>query len=125
MTIQHGKYPNSFYRVSVKAVIKSDAGEVLAVKEHSDEWELPGGGLEHGEMVHDGLRRELSEELGISNNFAETFVKAETHYLELIEGWKVMIEGDFSPTAKNVREVKFIPIETYNRNRRKSVEPEI
>ena len=37
-----GKYPNTFYRASIKAVIRNEADEVLVVKEHQDKWELPG-----------------------------------------------------------------------------------
>lgn len=42
-------YPNAFYRVSVKALIKDDSGNILVVKENQDTWSLPGGGLDHGE----------------------------------------------------------------------------
>lgn len=59
-------YPNSFYRVSIKAFIKDSVGNVLVVKENQDTWSLPGGGLDHGEKPEDGIKRELSEELGIS-----------------------------------------------------------
>lgn len=60
-----GDYPNTFYRVAVKALIKNDKGELLLVKENSDKWDLPGGGLDHGEEPEDGLRREILEELGV------------------------------------------------------------
>lgn len=46
--MQLGRYPNTFYRVSIKALIKNDKGEILVVKEHQDKWEPPGGGLDHG-----------------------------------------------------------------------------
>lgn len=41
-------YPTTFYRVSVKALIKNDKNEILVVKESQDFWSLPGGGLDHG-----------------------------------------------------------------------------
>lgn len=56
-------FPNTFYRVSLKAVIKNDTGQVLCVKEDGSDWSLPGGGLNHGEAVLDGLARELNEEI--------------------------------------------------------------
>jgi 8-oxo-dGTP diphosphatase len=57
------KLPTCHYRVSVKALVVKQ-GQVLLVREGSERWDLPGGGLEHEEDVQAGLRRELSEELG-------------------------------------------------------------
>ena len=40
------------FRVSLKAVILNDGGHVLVVKEKGrDWWDIPGGGLEHGETI--------------------------------------------------------------------------
>lgn len=51
------------YRVSVKGLIY-DSEKLLFVRERSDTWDLPGGGLEHGEGIAEALRRECREELG-------------------------------------------------------------
>ena len=76
----YGNYPAAFYRVSLKAVIRSDAGEVLCVTESErDMWELPGGGLDHGETIQQGLSRELKEEIGYTGEF--TFTYADTTIL--------------------------------------------
>ena len=53
----------SAYRVSIKGLIYDD-GKLLFVRERSDTWDLPGGGLEHGEGIAEALRRECREELG-------------------------------------------------------------
>ena len=58
--------PSKFYRVSVKAVMRDEDGRILLVQERSDKWSLPGGGLEFGETIEEGLRREVQEELGVS-----------------------------------------------------------
>lgn len=74
---KYGKYPDAVYRVSVKAVIRNDIGEVLCVTESErDFWELPGGGLDHGETIQQGLARELKEEIGYSGDFTYTYADA-------------------------------------------------
>ncbi len=49
--------------MSVKGLIYDD-GKLLFVRERSNTWDLPGGGLEHGEGIAEALRRECREELG-------------------------------------------------------------
>ncbi len=51
------------YRVVVKGIVRDEDGKVLFVQERSDSWDLPGGGLEHGEGLLDALNREFAEEL--------------------------------------------------------------
>jgi 8-oxo-dGTP diphosphatase len=67
METQQSKYfPNSFYRVTVKGLFVKD-GKILLLKESekiSGKWELPGGGLNFGEDIHQGLKREITEETG-------------------------------------------------------------
>ena len=54
------------YRVSIKAIIRDADGRVLLLQEKDNTWELPGGGMEHGETPTDALARELAEETGYS-----------------------------------------------------------
>lgn len=105
------RYPNTFYRVSLKAIIRNDKGEVLVVKESgSDCWSFPGGGIDHGETELDGLRRELEEEIDAKGSFTATpigidqmWLESKLAYLlwivyELIPGddftWGVGVDGD-------------------------------
>jgi len=53
-------------QVAVKAVIKNQDGEFLIVRE-GERWQAVGGRLEKGEKLEDGLRREASEETGITD----------------------------------------------------------
>ena len=39
----------SAYRVVVKGLVRDQSGKLLFVQERSDSWDLPGGGLEHGD----------------------------------------------------------------------------
>lgn len=87
-------YPNTFYRVSVKAFIKDSAGNVLVVKENQDTWSLPGGGLDHGEGPEAGVTRELREELGISNAKINGLRCALTFELKEKQAWLLWIVYD-------------------------------
>lgn len=55
-------------RQKVRAVVVNDHGEFLLVRPHGyreREWTLAGGGVEEGETVHQAMRREIAEELGV------------------------------------------------------------
>ncbi len=60
-------FPDSFFRVTVKGLYYKD-GKILLVKESdelSGKWEMPGGGLDFGEDIIAGLKREIQEETGL------------------------------------------------------------
>ncbi|MEO3925873.1 NUDIX domain-containing protein [Micromonosporaceae bacterium B7E4] len=57
---------SSQHPVSVAAVIVNDEDQVLVIKRRDNgHWEPPGGVLELGESILDGLRREVREETGL------------------------------------------------------------
>lgn len=61
---------DSLYRISLKCLIKNDAGDVLVVKETGrDFWDLPGGGMEYGDDIHTAIARELKEEVSYEGDF--------------------------------------------------------
>jgi len=80
-------YPNTFYRVSLKAVIRDSDDKVLVVKEKGSSWSLPGGGLDHGEDVHTGLARELHEEILFKGDFTQKLTGVETFFVESKQAW--------------------------------------
>jgi ADP-ribose pyrophosphatase YjhB (NUDIX family) len=66
--MEHSKnFPDCFYRVTIKGLCVRD-GKVLLVHESeplSRQWEIPGGGLDFGEDIQIGFKREIEEEMGL------------------------------------------------------------
>lgn len=60
-----------YQQASVGALIQNKDGKFLIVKRSEKDdflpglWELPGGGLDFGEELQDGLKREIKEETGL------------------------------------------------------------
>jgi 8-oxo-dGTP diphosphatase len=56
-----------WFRLSVHAVVTDAEGQVLLLKASygDNAWGLPGGALDPGETIHEGLLRECREELGL------------------------------------------------------------
>lgn len=64
--------PNCYYRVSIKALILDEQRRFLLIKEENGMWELPGGGLDFGEDIHEAMKRELKEEMGLESTHIAT-----------------------------------------------------
>lgn len=103
MTEHISKYPNTFYRVSLKAIIRNEQGEVLCVKEDgSPAWSLPGGGIDHGESDRQALAREIYEEVAIEAPFRSHPIGIEQMWLESRQAYlmwivyKLEFDGDYS-----------------------------
>lgn len=54
------------YRIACSALIERGGEYLLARRRDIGLWNLPGGGLEAGETVEDGLAREVLEEIGVT-----------------------------------------------------------
>lgn len=65
----HSKdFPDCFHRVAIKGLCVRD-GKALLMRESSElggGWELPGGGLDFGEDIKGGFKREIHEETGLT-----------------------------------------------------------
>lgn len=89
------QYPTTFYRVSLKAVIRNAKGEVLLNKEYDmTTWSLPGGGWDHGETEHEALARELQEEVGYVGGFTAKPFATSIFWLESKQAWLLWIVYD-------------------------------
>ncbi len=51
--------------VAASALIRNEQGEIALVRTERRGWELPGGQIELGESLTEGLQREIIEECGI------------------------------------------------------------
>jgi 8-oxo-dGTP pyrophosphatase MutT (NUDIX family) len=59
-----------FGKVSVKILLADVAGDILICKKKDGHyWELPGGRVDENEDLKSAIQRELSEELGIHQDF--------------------------------------------------------
>ncbi len=78
---------NYLYRISLKALIYNDAGQILVVKEIDRTfWDLPGGGMDFGETIEESLKRELREEVGYEGGLRyQLFDASEQLYIERLD----------------------------------------
>lgn len=75
---QLGRKNDYLYRISLKSVILNAKREVLVVKELDRQyWDLPGGGMDHGESIKLALKRELFEEVGYTGDFVYNIIHVE------------------------------------------------
>ncbi len=75
------------YRISLKALIYNDVGQILVVKEiDRTYWDLPGGGMDFGETIESSLKRELYEEVGYKGDLRyQLFDASEQMYIERLD----------------------------------------
>jgi len=67
--INNFKIPNCFYRISVKGLVLDETNRFLITRQGNQKWDLPGGGLDFGENPQEGIKREISEEMGLNTTF--------------------------------------------------------
>ena len=107
------------YRLSIKGIIFNNAGEILFVKESGrDWWDLPGGGMDHGEDIKTAIAREMKEEVNLTGDFSYKIVHvddpAELKNAKVLQVRLIFVIRpevmEFSP-GDDGDEVAFIPLE--------------
>jgi ADP-ribose pyrophosphatase YjhB (NUDIX family) len=112
---------DSLIRVSVKAVILDDQGRILVVKESGrDWWDIPGGGIDHGETLKEALSRELREEVSLGGDFEyETLLAEDPRFIDQHNLYQMRITFLVEPRSmvfekgEDSDEVKFIDAAVY------------
>jgi 8-oxo-dGTP pyrophosphatase MutT (NUDIX family) len=94
------------FRISLKCLIQDSEGRVLVVKETGrDWWDLPGGGMDHGETLQAAIAREMKEEVNLRGDFTFKILAVEEPKLLDPHGfWQLRLifaielsQLDFSP----------------------------
>lgn len=128
--IEHGpgsSRPTDYlYRISLKALIRDEQGRVLVVKETGrDWWDLPGGGMDHGETIGLALARELHEEVNLRGEFTWRIISVdEPKYLKAHDFWQLRLIVEVKPqnlefgAGEDGDEVAFIAPETFKSSNR-------
>jgi 8-oxo-dGTP diphosphatase len=109
------------YRVSLKCLMRNERGDILVVKESGrDWWDLPGGGMDHGEDIRSTIAREMEEEVSMKGDFEYKIIDVdEPAHLDMHNFWQLRLIYAVAP--KNMTftpgddgdEVAFMPAEKF------------
>lgn len=116
-----GRRTDYLYHISIKCLIKDERGYVLVVKETGrDWWDLPGGGMDHGEDITSAIARETREEVTLTGDFTYEIISVdEPAYLQAHDFWQVRLIFMVNPTnmtfspGEDADEIAFINPETF------------
>lgn len=101
------------FRVAVNAVIERDGCALLARRRDIGWWNLPGGGVEPGESVTEGLQREMREEIGAEVEIvrlAGVYSKPQKSEVVLVFLCRLCADQEQAPqTTEEVSELGWFP----------------
>lgn len=103
----------------MKALIFDDQNRLLVFRDSDGTYEMPGGGLEHGESLEQGITRELYEEMRITpasiGKVQCVYSGAHDHgYHKLCIAVPVTIQpGDFIPSDDDIVAAEYVTSEQF------------
>lgn len=109
------------YRISLKCLIFNNDNQVLVVKEAGcTYWDLPGGGMDHGEDLQSAIAREMHEEVNLKGNFTYKIIEVdEPAHLNAHNFWQLRLIFKVEPAnmvfsaGEDSDEIAFIDANTF------------
>ncbi|WP_214769370.1 NUDIX domain-containing protein [Exiguobacterium sp. s133] len=100
------------HSLSAGAVVLDEHGKILLIKGPERGWEFPGGVIELGETIEDGIIREVKEESGIDievTRFCSIYQNISQHVCATC--WLAKAVGGTPQTSNESLEVGFFSLE--------------
>ena len=125
ITHQTNRPTDYLYRLSLKALITNTNGDILVVKETGrHHYDLPGGGMDHGEDFYQALARELAEEVSLSGKFSYQIIDIDQPaYLAEHNFWQVRLifsvsqpGGQYAPGIDG-DEIAWLPLNYFEQSK--------
>lgn len=86
------------YRISLKCLVKNAKGEVLVVQETPRTWwDLPGGGMDHGESIQAAIAREMNEEVSLQGDFTYRIIDIDEPAVLPRNLWQIRLIFEVTP----------------------------
>jgi len=128
-SVIHGD-PSLMHRV-VHILVSNDGGELLLQKRSMNKDVAPGkwdtsvgGHVNAGETIHEALRREMEEELGITTcdtRFLYTYVHSNPYESELVYTHSCVYSGEITFNTDEIDEVRFWSMDEIAQNMGKGI----
>ncbi len=98
------------FRIAVYALIFNQENILLALRRDIDWWNLPGGGLELGETVEEGICREVREETGLEVEVEHLVgVYSKPQKQEVVLTFRCHVIGGIVTSTEESRECRYFP----------------
>ena len=109
---------HSLFSIAAFAVIFNESGQVLMChRSDMDMWNLPGGGVENGELPIEAVIREVKEETGLDVEIEKlSGIYGKQYKDELVFTFICRIVGGELTTSSESSELRFFPVNSLPSN---------